>query len=141
MTDLERAERSIKIRGTATYQSVSVKIVPNGDDFGVETTVSGDRRYPVENPMPLEEAQKLALAQLLEPRAQYEYTPEAKAKEIPRAKSNYTPLGNILHLYKARGLDRYKAWDQYIIDTILSRQYVTETVDANEFYKYYARAS
>jgi len=69
MSDLERAERSIKMRGAASYQDVSVKIVPNGEGFGVETTVKGDRRYPIEDPMPLEEAQRLALAQLVEPRA------------------------------------------------------------------------
>jgi hypothetical protein len=30
VTDLEKAERSIKMRGAAAYKSVSFKIVPNG---------------------------------------------------------------------------------------------------------------
>ena len=143
MTDLERAERSIKMRGAAAYQNISVKIVPNGDGFGVETTVDGDRRYPVEEPMPLPEAQKLAMAQLIEPRAQYQYTPETKpvSKTQSQSTSRYKPLGDLLHEYKHQGLDKYSAWDQYIKDTILSNRYQTETVDAKEFYKYYARIS
>ena len=128
MSDLERAERSIKMRGVASYQNVSVKIVPNGNGFGVETIVNGDRRYPIEEPMPLHEAQALALAQLLEPRAHYEFTPErTSSPKAQTVKHKYTPLGDILHSYKQRGLDHYKAWDQYIIDTILCKRFQTET--------------
>ena len=141
MDDLEKAKRAIHMRGAASYKNVSVKIVSWGDGFGVETTVDGDRRLPVEEPMPLPEAQNLAFAQLIEPRATYSYEPSpTKLPHNLNPKSTvpqrpYKSVGDLIDLYKHQGLDRYKAWDQYIIDTILQPRFRTEPVDAKTFYK------
>jgi hypothetical protein len=140
MDDLEQAKKHIRMRGTASYKNVSVKIVSLGDGFGVETTVDGDHRYPVEDPMPLPEAQALALAQLVEPRAGYVYTPTPPAPQKSTVSGRpYKSAGDLAGLYRRQGLDRYKAWDQYIIDTILQPRFSTDPVDAKVFYKFFDR--
>ena len=128
------------MRGAASFKNVSVKIVSwgGGEGFGVETTVDGDRRLPIEEPMPLPEAQALALAQLVEPRATYTYEPQASSSpESSIPKRPYKNLGDLIDLYKQQGFDRYRAWDQYIIDTILQPRFKTDSVDAKTFYKHF----
>lgn len=138
MTDLQRAERSIKMRGVAEYQGVHVKIVPNGDGFGVETTVAGDRRYPVENPMPLVEAQALALCQLVSPRDAVSYVPQTvPALSVPKSRMPYMAPGDLISQYKRQGLDKHAAWKSFIVDTILQPRFRSESLDANDFFNYF----
>lgn len=75
-TPMQQLERT----GTAHKGDVSVKVVehPAGGGYGVETTVKGDRRYPTEDPMPMEEALKFAVKQLDSPR------PAPTAKDGPK---------------------------------------------------------
>jgi hypothetical protein len=138
--DLVKAERSLRMRGTASHEHVHVKIVSHGDGYGVETTVSGDRRYPVEEPVPMEEAIRLALSQLVEPRAKYEYVPEKKDEKRSPSRSQlpYVALGDLIDSYRVDGLDRQSAWGTYIKDSILMPRLRTETVDAKEFFRAYS---
>jgi len=145
--DPEKALRDLKRRGVAsnTENGVSVKIVPMGhhdEGFGVETTVAGDRRYPTEDPMPLQEAQRLALAQLLEPRASYKYVPTPEAsKPTPRADSlPYITLSDLMDRYRRRGMDAHAAWNEYIKNTILLKSIRTEVVDAKDFMSNFRKA-
>lgn len=73
----EEAMQDIKRTGTGRHGNISVKIVlhpdrmatsPEEDKYAVETTVGGDRRYPTEKPMSMEEAQAFAVGQLSRPR-------------------------------------------------------------------------
>lgn len=137
--DLKQAERSLRMRGVATHEKIHVKIVSNGDGYGVETAVSGDRRYPVEDPMPIEEAIRLALCQLVEPRAQYEYVPSKNDEKKSPARSHlpYVALGDLMARHRASGKDKQAAWAAYIKDTILMPSCRTETMDAKEFFAAY----
>lgn len=137
MIDLEAIERSLRLRGMAYHGDVTVKIVHHmtGDGYGVETTVKGDRRLPVEDPMPIEEAIHLALAQIVHPRASYEYVaPSPVIPSPPLITRPYRSAGDLADEYKRRGLSRARAWDQFVIDTILQPVCRSETLDAREFY-------
>ena len=143
--DLQRAERAIARSGTYydPDSKIAVKIVAHGNDYGVETTVNGDRRLPIEPPMPLAEAQRFALAQLLQPRAtnvDYEYvrTRNDSKPSTPISTRPYKSLSNVLADYKRQGLDQQSAWSRYITDTILLPRFKTETVDSTKkFFKLY----
>lgn len=143
-----KADGDIKRFGVAQVGDVHVKIVPllMGEGFGVETTVAGDRRHPREPGMSLEEAQKFALGQLRKPRASQMLPPKPVAEpepEKPKAPPAGRPYKNPLDLaaeYKGRGLDKYRAWDQFVIDTIMSPRYRSEPVDAKEFFGLFDRA-
>ena len=141
MIDLKKAERSLRLTGAVYDRSTKIgaKIVEHGDGFGVETTVDGDRRLPVEEPLPLEEAIRLAVAQLMEPRSRYEYVPSKDdSKPSPSRDSlPYRSVGDLAVMYREHGLDRQAAWKQYICDTVLQRICKSETVDAREFFAMY----
>jgi hypothetical protein len=79
--------RDLKLRGVAQEGNVHVKIVPlsSGEGYGVETTVDGDRRYPREPGMSLEEAQQFALGQLKNPRQTQSLVGPPKPEEKPKA--------------------------------------------------------
>jgi hypothetical protein len=143
--DLQRAEKSLRRSGSFydPDSKVSVKIVPHpsGNDFAVETTVDGDRRLPVEDPLPLEEAIRLALVQIVAPREHIEYRPTWDAYK-PSPPANHLPylsVSDLVHRYKSDGLGRQAAWEQYIRDTILQRRCRSEALDAKEFFKIYDR--
>jgi hypothetical protein len=143
----KKATRSLEMRGAADRGDVSVKIVQHisGEGFGVETTVAGDRRYPREPSMTLEEARKHALEQLANPRPtqmdEGKKKPEAEEKKpAPMPGKPYKNPGDLAADYKRQGLTRQRAWDQYIIDTKLSPKFRSEEVDAKEFYQAYDRA-
>lgn len=143
--DLIQAEKSLR-RSGAYYDpssKISVKIVEHqrGDGYAVETTVDGDRRLPVEAPMPLEEARRLALAQLVAPRARFEYTP-SKNDHKPSPKPTTLPIyspGFLIIDYKRKGLDKQGAWNQFVRDTILQPIYRSENLDARDFFHLYDR--
>ena len=143
--DLEKAEKELRRRG-AFYDpttKIGVKIVSHfgGDGFAVETTVAGDRRLPVEDPIPREEAIRLALAQLLDPRAHYEYVP-TKEDHRPSPKATTLPFwspGSLIMEYKRNGLDRQAAWSKFIRDTLLQPAYRSENLDARDFFHLYDR--
>lgn len=140
--EMAQAERHIKFRGAAHVGNVNVKIVPRlqGEGFGVETTVDGDRRYP-EEWMSLEEAQKFALEQLKNPRPARKIEEKPKAEKKPMAEGRpYKNVGDLAAEYKQRGIPRDRAWGQFIIDTKLSPKYRSEEVDAKDFYQAYDRA-
>jgi hypothetical protein len=143
----KRAIRSLEVRGAADRGDVSVKIVPllTGEGFGVETTVAGDRRNPREPAMTMEEARRFALEQLQSPRPTQ--TPEMKPKpEAEEKKPSPTPVrpyrnpGDLAADYKRQGIPKQRAWDQFIIDTVLSPKFRSEQVDAREFFQAYDRA-
>lgn len=143
--DLARAERSIKMRGAAHVGDVDVKIVPHnsGDGYGVETTVSGDRRYPTEPKMSLEEAQKLAVEQLKNPRPKptpAQESPKQEAPKPPSVEKPYKSVGDLAAKYKAEGVDRNRAWTRFVQDTILQPRFRSEAVDAKQFFQAYDRA-
>lgn len=141
--DLSRAEKELRRKG-AFYDptsKVGVKIVSHfsGDGFAVETTVEGDRRLPVEDPMPLEEALRLALAQLVNPRGHYEYTP-SKNDHRPAPKSTSIPYrapSSLVMEYKRKGLGRQVAWNKFVCDTIHQPTCRSEGIDSDEFFHLY----
>jgi hypothetical protein len=49
----------------------------------------------------------------------------------------YRSAGDLAAEYKAQGLDANRAWDQYVIDTILQPKCRTDQVDAREFKRLY----
>jgi hypothetical protein len=49
----------------------------------------------------------------------------------------YKSAGDLAAMYRQSGLDRYRAWDQYVKDTILQRRYRSDQVDAKDFFRYY----
>lgn len=142
--DWPRVERSLKMRGVADADGVSVKIVQHGsgDGFSVETTVGGDRRYPTEAPMTLPEAQVFALQQLRNPRAARPAAVEPPAVTMAKVKAArpYVNVAELAAHYKAKGMTRHLAWDQYIKDVILQPRVRSEEVDAKEFFKAFDRA-
>lgn len=143
--NLIQAEKSLHRSGTYydPVSRISVKIVQHqsGDGYAVETTVNGDRRLPVEDPMPLEEARRLALAQLVDPRERFEYTP-SKNDHMPSPKPttlpSYSP-GLLIIEYKRKGLGRQEAWSQFIRDTILQPTCRSENLNARDFFHLYDR--
>ena len=142
--DWARVERGLKMRGAVSADDVSVKIVPHasGDGYAVETTVKGDRRYPTEAPMTLPEAQTFALEQLRNPRGAYVAPKEAPAVTMAKVKAArpYVNVAELAAHYKAKGMTRHLAWDQYIKDVILQPRVRSEEVDAKEFFKVFDRA-
>lgn len=143
---MARAAFDLKRMGVAQVGNVHVKIVPllEAEGFGVETTVAGDRRYPREPGMTLEQAQAFALEQLRRPRpTQMIQPPPEPAQPDPKvqpAQKPYKNPGDLAAEYKRRGMDRNRAWDQFVIDTILSPRYRSEAVNAREFFLAYERA-
>ena len=143
---MARAASDLKRMGVAQVGDVHVKIVPllEADGFGVETTVAGDRRYPREPGMTIEQAQAFALEQLRRPRPtqMIQPPPEPAQPSSPKdpAEKPYKNPGDLAAEYKRRGMDRNRAWDQFVIDTILSPRYRSEAVNAREFFLAYERA-
>lgn len=146
---MSRAAADLKRAGVAQVGNVHVKIVPllEAEGFGVETTVAGDRRYPREPGMTLEQARVFALEQLRRPRPtqMVQPPPEPAQPEKPDAQGRpaekpYKNPGDLAAEYKRRGMDRNRAWDQFVIDTILTPRYRSEAVNAREFFLAYERA-
>jgi hypothetical protein len=143
--DLNQAEQRLRRLGYYhdVESGVSVKIIPWLGGYGVETIVNGDRRMPIEAAMPMEEARRLALAQLLEPRGHYEYTPtrETVREASPKRHMPYREVSKLMASYKRRGLGDQDAWRQFIIDTVLQPICKSEPMDAKEFFQHYRRSS
>lgn len=100
----DAALRRIQNFGTADQGDVSVKVVSvgnRGDGFGVETTVNGDRRYPTEPPMTLEEAQQFARKQLDNPRTAVKPTPPPAPIEPAATSATKPPSGHFVPPPKA----------------------------------------
>lgn len=124
-------------KGFASLGDVSVKIVCLDNGYGVETTVSGDRRYHCEGPLEtIELAQQFALVQLESPRATQMIEPAPIAAEtpvikteLPRSKWN---AGDLIADYKRKGIQRQAAYSQFVIDRQLRPE-----IDASEFFKYW----
>lgn len=63
--------------------------------------------------------------------------PEPKySAPAPQGKP-YKNAGDLATEYKRQGLSRQRAWDQFVIDTILTPRYRSEQLDAKDFYKLY----
>jgi len=138
--------KTLQRKGTASHGDTHVKIVfRDADDsdggYGVETTVSGDRRYPTEPAMPLDAAQLFAVAQLFAPRPT-NYIPVTiaaapvvvtKQEPVDRRKVGVAAL---CADYKARRLERSRAWSQFVIDRSLNPR-----MDAGEFYSVFDSVS
>jgi len=111
----------IKRTGTAQRGDVSVCIVRHlsGEGYAVETTVGGDRRYPTEAPMSIEEAQTFALGQLSNPRAAHEPQPEEPAIESGKSAKRKRVTGppspyELAEHFKAQGIGRQVSWSYFV---------------------------
>ena len=94
---------------------------------------------PVEAPLPLEEAVRLAVVQLLDPRSACVYEP-VESDPLPPPASHLLPyrsVGDLVQGYKDLGLNKHQAWNHFVIDTILQRSVRSEMVNADEFMSYY----
>jgi hypothetical protein len=48
-------------------------------------------------------------------------------------------IGDLIEHYKAMGMDRQRAWKEYIQDTVLSKRVITDSIDAKDFMPYFDR--
>ncbi|MDP2659894.1 MAG: hypothetical protein Q8R28_04110 [Dehalococcoidia bacterium] len=65
--------------------------------------------------------------------------PEKTAEPEKPKGPPYIPAGDLIEHYKATGLTRQQAWNQYVKDTTLSKTVETETLDAKDVYAVYDR--
>ena len=48
-------------------------------------------------------------------------------------------IGDLIEHYKAMGMDRQRAWKEYIQDTVLSKRVITDSIDAKDFMPFFDR--
>ena len=48
-------------------------------------------------------------------------------------------IGDLIEHYKAMGMDRQRAWKEYIQDTVLSKRVITDSIDSKDFMPYFDR--
>jgi len=143
LSDTARAElehkllRSLRMRGAANYEGVSLKIIgdfPTDGLYSYEVTFSGNRRMSVESFSTMEEAQRAAVAAAMlgkHAEAEAETAPVAQVvaqaarthDAVHPADRRHWDIGRVVDDYKARGMTAHEAWNRYVIETGLQPQF------------------
>ncbi|MBO8161344.1 MAG: hypothetical protein H0Z24_06870 [Thermosipho sp. (in: Bacteria)] len=139
----EKLKEDFKTLGVANYNGKQIKLIT--DDFEKFTFEFIDenniRSFPIQNKkMTYEEAIDKAVDMLInneikenktvkQPKDSIQKNNNVKIVTRDRLTAN---VGDLIADYKARGFNKYKAWDMYIKDKQLKPE-----IDAKEFYKLY----